>query len=65
MAEMGLDETKKLVSTLKSVSLELGEINYEQVSLELGDLDTWEKKDLVIEVGKAIFEVFTSLRRVS
>lgn len=65
MAEMGLDETKKLVSTLKNVSLELGEINYEQVSLELGDLDTWEKKDLVIEVGKAIFEVFTSLRRVS
>ncbi len=63
--EIGLDETKKLVSTLKNVSLELGEINYEQVSLELGDLDTWEKKDLVIEVGKAIFEVFTSLRRVS
>ena len=63
--EIGLDETKKLVSTLKNVSLELGEINYEQVGLELGDLDTWEKKDLVIEVGKAIFEVFTSLRRVS
>ncbi len=63
--DLGLDETMKLVKTLKNVSLQLGEINYNQVQLELGDLDTLEKKDLLIEVGKSIFEVFVSLRRVS
>jgi hypothetical protein len=63
--DLDLDETMKLVKTLKNVSLQLGEINYNQVQLELGDLDTLEKKDLLIEVGKSIFEVFVSLRRVS
>ena len=59
---MGITETKKLISDLKTDIIGLLAIDYSLVAEELKELDSEEKKELLIEVGGAVIEILACIK---
>lgn len=59
---MGITETKKLISALKSDVIGLFQVDYDAVGQELADLDLEEKKELLIELGSAVIEILAYIK---
>ena len=59
---MGITETKKLINFFKEDVIGLFQIDYALVGKELGELDSEEKKDLLIEIGSAVIEILANMK---
>jgi len=59
---MGIEETRKLIKMLKGDIVGLLSVDYDLVGQELSDLDTEEKKDLLILVGGAVIEILACVK---
>jgi hypothetical protein len=59
---MGIDETKRLIHVIKNDVIELMAIDYDLVGKELGELDSDEKKELMIEIGSAIIQILAAIK---
>jgi len=59
---MGIDETLRLIHVIKNDVIELMSIDYDLVGKELGELNSEEKKELMIEVVSAIIQILASIK---
>jgi hypothetical protein len=59
---MGIEETRKLITMLKGDIVGLLSVDYDLVGQELSELDTEEKKDLLILVGGAVIEILACVK---
>lgn len=59
---MGITETTKLINFFKEDIIGLFQIDYALVGKELGELDSEEKKDLLIEIGSAVIEILANMK---
>ena len=59
---MGIEETRKLITMLKGDIVGLLSVDYDLVGKELSELDTEEKKDLLILVGGAVIEILACVK---
>jgi hypothetical protein len=59
---MGITETRKLITMLKSDVVGLLSVDYSLVGDELAELDIEEKKELLILVGGAVIEILACIK---
>jgi hypothetical protein len=59
---MGITETRKLITMLKSDIVGLLSIDYQVVGEELSELDIEEKKELLILIGGAVIEILACIK---
>ena len=59
---MGIEETRKLITMLKGDIVGLLSVDYDLVGQELSELDSEEKKDLLILVGGAVIEILACIK---
>lgn len=59
---MGITETRKLITMLKSDVIGLLSIDYQVVGEELSELDLEEKKELLILIGGAVIEILACVK---
>lgn len=58
----GIDETLKVVRSLRDDVVQLMHIDWTKVGEEMKELDTTEKKELMIEIGSAVIQILASLK---
>ena len=59
---VGITETKKMVECVRSNLLGLISIDYDQVLVELKDLDGEEKRELLVMIGQEVIEILMAAR---